>query len=114
MGPQVALSGPPSLTSASPLPRVQRRCSRRSPTSANDPFRSFTRIGGLVGVTSTWPSENWKDKLSPAYAGRAVLGTERVERRLTAILAADVAGYSRLMGADEESTLAQSRSYRSP
>jgi hypothetical protein len=31
---------------------------------------------------------------------------ERVERRLTAILAAGVAGYSRLMGADEEGTLA--------
>jgi len=32
------------------------------------------------------------------------LATGRVERRLTAILAADVAGYSRLMGADEEGT----------
>jgi adenylate cyclase len=32
------------------------------------------------------------------------LATERVERRLAAILAADVAGYSRLMGADEEGT----------
>src|SRR6266403_3474970 len=31
---------------------------------------------------------------------------ERVERRLTAILAADVVGYSRLMGVDEEGTLA--------
>ena len=31
--------------------------------------------------------------------------TERVQRRLVAILAADVAGYSRLMGVDEESTL---------
>jgi adenylate cyclase len=29
----------------------------------------------------------------------------RVERRLAAILAADVAGYSRLMSADEEGTL---------
>src|SRR5438067_2967589 len=29
---------------------------------------------------------------------------ERVERRLTAILVADVVGYSRLMGADEEGT----------
>ena len=29
----------------------------------------------------------------------------RVQRRLAAILAADVAGYSRLMGADEEGTL---------
>jgi adenylate cyclase len=32
------------------------------------------------------------------------LATERLERRLAAILAADVAGYSRLMGADEEGT----------
>jgi adenylate cyclase len=32
------------------------------------------------------------------------LATERVERRLAAILAADVAGYSRLMGANEEAT----------
>jgi adenylate cyclase len=31
-------------------------------------------------------------------------GRERVERRLAAILATDVAGYSRLMGADEEGT----------
>ena len=30
----------------------------------------------------------------------------RVERRLAAILAADIAGYSRLMGADEVGTLA--------
>jgi adenylate cyclase len=34
------------------------------------------------------------------------LKEERVERRLAAILAADVAGYSRLMGLDEEGTLA--------
>jgi adenylate cyclase len=32
---------------------------------------------------------------------------ERIERKLAAILAADVAGYSRLMGADEEGTLAR-------
>ena len=36
----------------------------------------------------------------------------RVERRLTAILAADVAGYSRLMGADEEGTLATLKAIR--
>jgi adenylate cyclase len=35
------------------------------------------------------------------------LPSERVDRRLAAILAADIAGYSRLMGCDEESTLAQ-------
>src|SRR5947208_6317408 len=37
---------------------------------------------------------------------------ERVERRLTAILAADVAGYSRLMGEDEAGTLARLRTHR--
>jgi len=36
--------------------------------------------------------------------GSTALATERVERRLAAILAADVAGYSRLMGEDEEGT----------
>src|SRR5215472_16527097 len=37
---------------------------------------------------------------------------ERVERRLAAILCADVAGYSRLMSADEEETLAGLKSDR--
>jgi len=36
----------------------------------------------------------------------------RLERRLAAILAADVAGYSRLTGADEEGTLARLRALR--
>ena len=36
----------------------------------------------------------------------------RVERRLAAILAADVAGYSRLMGVDEEGTLAALKACR--
>ena len=36
----------------------------------------------------------------------------RVERRLAAILAADVAGYSRLMEGDEEGTLAALRAIR--
>jgi class 3 adenylate cyclase len=40
------------------------------------------------------------------------MAEERVERRLIAILAADVAGYSRLMGADEEGTLAALKTLR--
>ena len=40
------------------------------------------------------------------------MATERVERRLAAILAADVAGYSRLIGADEEGTLARLKARR--
>jgi TolB-like protein/class 3 adenylate cyclase len=40
------------------------------------------------------------------------LTSARVERRLAAVLAADVAGYSRLMGRDEEGTLANLKSLR--
>jgi adenylate cyclase len=39
-------------------------------------------------------------------------GPARVERRLAAILAADVAGYSRLIGADEEETLSRLKALR--
>ena len=37
---------------------------------------------------------------------------EQVERRLAAVLAADVASYSRLMGIDEEDTLARLKAFR--
>src|ERR1700694_2135720 len=37
---------------------------------------------------------------------------QRTERRLAAILAADVAGYSRLIGADEEGTLSRLKALR--
>ena len=40
------------------------------------------------------------------------MAEERVQRRLAAILAADVAGYSRLMGVDEEGTLARLTAHR--
>jgi class 3 adenylate cyclase/peptidoglycan hydrolase-like protein with peptidoglycan-binding domain len=41
-----------------------------------------------------------------------LLSEERIERRLAAILAADVAGYSRLMGENEAGTLARLRTHR--
>ena len=41
-----------------------------------------------------------------------ILSSERVDRRLAAVLAADVAGYSRLMGLNEEGTLANLKSSR--
>ena len=40
------------------------------------------------------------------------MSDERVDRRLAAVLAVDVAGYSRLMGADEEGTLARLKAIR--
>ncbi|MHC2337216.1 adenylate/guanylate cyclase domain-containing protein [Bradyrhizobium sp. USDA 4454] len=40
------------------------------------------------------------------------MATDSVDRRLAAVLAADIAGYSRLMGIDEEGTLARLKSVR--
>ena len=40
------------------------------------------------------------------------MADERVERRLAAILAADMVGYSRLIGTDEEGTIARQKAYR--
>jgi adenylate cyclase len=40
------------------------------------------------------------------------LAEDRAQRRLAGILAADVVGYSRLMGADEVGTLAHLKSHR--
>jgi TolB-like protein/class 3 adenylate cyclase/Tfp pilus assembly protein PilF len=40
------------------------------------------------------------------------MASQSVERKLSAVLAADVAGYSRLMGADEEGTLARLTAHR--
>jgi TolB-like protein/class 3 adenylate cyclase len=44
--------------------------------------------------------------------GGISLATEYVKRRLAAVLAADVAGYSRMMGNDEEGTLARLKAVR--
>ena len=61
-------------------------------------------------------SEIWRPTggagLPPAAATEGTLGAERVERRLAAILAADVAGYSRLMERDEAGTLARLKTLR--
>jgi adenylate cyclase len=40
------------------------------------------------------------------------MAATRVERRLSAILAADVVGYSRLMGSDEQGTLERLKAHR--
>src|SRR5713101_1168549 len=48
--------------------------------------------------------------VGPASGGRR--GDVRQTRRLAAILAADVAGYSRLMGVDEEGTLERLKALR--
>src|SRR5262245_24475324 len=45
-------------------------------------------------------------------SGAFFMAEGRVDRRLAAILAGDVAGYSRLMGADEEGTLSRLNAHR--
>ncbi len=40
------------------------------------------------------------------------MAADRVERKLAAILAADMVGYSRLIGADEEGTIARQKAHR--
>src|SRR5262249_41115630 len=45
-------------------------------------------------------------------SGGHLMAQERVQRRLAAVLAGDVAGYSRLMGADEEGTLKRLNAHR--
>jgi len=40
------------------------------------------------------------------------MAEDRVDRRLAAIFAGDIAGYSQLMGADEEGTVRQLKAHR--
>src|SRR3712207_8778797 len=56
----------------------------------------------------------FRSRIQPGTALRAVMGPQenKVERRLAAIFAADVAGYSRLMSQDEVGTLRDRKSTR--
>src|ERR1700688_1142848 len=75
-------------------------CQKPTSCSATGRGQSQDEIGLAV---ASWSCE----RRGVSYAGilwSAPLASERVERRLTAILAADVAGYSRLTGKDEEGT----------
>src|SRR5215475_7149106 len=54
---------------------------------------------------SRCPPRRARSRLVGAVRGRVLTKTGDTERRLIAIFAADVEGYSRLMGADEVGTL---------
>jgi adenylate cyclase len=72
-----------------------------------EPVRSVTT---LEQNASDQPNRREATRAEPIW--KSTLSGERVERRLAAILAADVAGYSRLMGLDEEGTLAALKEHR--
>src|SRR3984893_6777477 len=69
-----------------------------------------TRSPNSAPATASLPAQ--RDRARMPLTRRDAFGTgqpmseERLERRLAAILATDVVGYSRLMGEDEEGTLA--------
>src|SRR6478752_6766525 len=58
------------------------------------------------------PLSEFFDQLHVLCRLGGVVAEERVNRRLAAILCADVAQYSRLMGSDEEGTLAALMAHR--
>jgi TolB-like protein/class 3 adenylate cyclase len=65
-------------------------------------------LAGLLSCAMTYRTGTAKLR---AF-GEALVAEQRVNRRLTTILAADVAGYSRLTGADEEGTVSRLRAHR--
>jgi adenylate cyclase len=81
----------------------------------NDPQDGFHTAKTQTGHTALdGPGNPLKRIIWPALPSwnDLTMGEERVQRRLAAILAADVVGYSRLMEADEQGTLARLKSLR--
>jgi adenylate cyclase len=65
----------------------------------------FAKLWREIRLRALMPALEWKVRDDSVTS-------ERMQRRLAAVLAADVAGYSRLMGADEVGTLAALKSHR--
>src|SRR5215472_7194457 len=78
-----------------------------APTAADGERRDAlkNRRRGRRAALRSWPA-------SSALREKNGVAEDRVDRRLAAIMAGDVAGYSRLMGADEEGTLRQLKAHR--
>src|SRR6516162_1263048 len=78
-------------------------------------MRTSSKMSAIRGPESHLIAVNIDTPDSGPYAlpdctaqGAVCMADGRVERRLSAIFAGDIAGYSWLMGADEEGTLARS------
>ena len=97
------------LTYLNPAPKQEAAASR-----LGLPYSTYRRhLTAGVDRLTEWL---WKQELEAqrveTVAEQTTGSSERVERKLAAIFAADVAGYSRLMGADEEGTLARLKAHR--
>src|SRR5262249_42123194 len=77
-------------------------------------LKSMSAFGGKADITSTGLDRHCQSASHTLWklAGAIRMAEQRVQRRLAAILAGDVAGYSRLMGADEEGTLLRLNAHR--
>ena len=87
---------------------------RRQPHSPNAPKRAdaWEPASSRGGPSSLCPPHAPSTDPDPRHNGRAAHVTTE-SRKLAAILAADVVGFSRLAGATEERTLARLRALRS-
>src|SRR6516162_6287492 len=101
----------PSSAVGTRLGRRRGGCRSWSPASPSPALFGPIPAAPRSGSRSARPCAGWGCRNS-AGQGRSRLVEERVERRLAAILCADVVEYSRLMGADEEKTLAVLKSHR--
>src|SRR5689334_3412429 len=84
---------------------ANRRC--RTKNRGDDPCSGFLTSGpSTTEIAKSHPSR-------PAYElNMASPADQKVQRRLAAILAADVVGFSALMGVDEEGTVERIKSLR--
>src|SRR5262245_15753835 len=72
-----------------------------------DLVRCVTKLVPCYGRRRLWLRCAGRRKVHSAWGRGLAVASEEIERRLVAILMADVAGYSRLIGIDDEGTLAQ-------
>src|SRR5262249_46937597 len=98
-------SGLVCLLPTHPLLMVNQPCSDRNRSSQFDPIRKSSAIDFRKGHQYNFPHRLLHRPSFP-------MAEERAQRRLAAILAADVVGYSRLMERDEAGTLATLKNRR--
>src|SRR6266481_10046021 len=120
---RLRIQGTPPICRGSTVIRVNfittsARCSRHRSITRHD-IRHRAGIGEAEAIALPRPTKR-APRSFPALSAAVLLRSppqgeamkQPVERRLAAILAADVAGYSRLMGADEEGTLERLKAHR--
>jgi class 3 adenylate cyclase len=100
----LVFSAPCDLDIASRATSISCLQTPRSYPAANDLFSDIVPDGASAYALT--------GQINLTHPEGVFLAGEPVKRRLAVVLATDVAGYSRLMGCDEERTLANLKSFR--